>query len=264
MDNVIKGVNGIIAEKLGLINLKILRPKEAQLKKLITFAPLEVADKLKEILFENGGGFIGKYSECSFNVEGTTTFKPLEGADPHSGEIGKRYEGREMKIEIIFPSHLEKRIIQAMIDAHPYEEVAYDILNLGNFLSDLGSGIIGEFKTPLPEKALLGLLKEKFNLKVIKHTQLLGNQISKVAICGGAGSFLIPDAIKNKAEMYITSDVKYHEFFDADNKMVIADIGHYESEQFTIDLLYDFLMGKNLNFAVLKSGVNTNPVEYFM
>ena len=264
LDNVKKGVNTKIAEKLSLHNLQVLQPKEQVLKKLITFAPLDKAEDLRKALFAAGGGELGKYSECSFNTEGIGTFKALEGAEPFVGEIGKRHEEKEMKIEVIFPYYLQTQIIRAMKEAHPYEEVAYDIISLGNHLSDVGSGLIGELKEKADEKEFLLKIKNAFGLKMIKYTSLLGKKIQKVAVCGGSGSFMIPVALANKADIFITSDIKYHEFFDADKKMVLADIGHYESEQFTIDLLYDILREKFPNFAVRKTEVITNPVHYFV
>ena len=263
LDNVKKGVNNKIAERIALQNLQMLQPKEQILKKLITFAPLDNAEDLRKALFAAGAGQLGKYSECSFNTEGTGTFKPEEGADPFVGEIGKRHQEKEMKIEVIFPGYLEQKIIRAMIEAHPYEEVAYDIISLGNYLSDVGSGLIGELENAVGENEFLQKIKTAFNLQAIRHTKLSGKQIKKVAVCGGAGSFLIPVALSNRADVYITSDIKYHEFFDAED-MLLIDIGHYESEQFTIDLLYDILREKYPNFAVRKTEVNTNPVNYFL
>ncbi|MEO6455210.1 MAG: Nif3-like dinuclear metal center hexameric protein [Ginsengibacter sp.] len=264
LDNVIKGVNGKIAEVLGLNDLTILKPVEQLLKKLVTFAPLKDAENIRTALFSAGAGNLGKYSECSFNIEGTGTFKAEEGSDPHVGEIGKRHEEREMKIEIIFYAHMQDKIVKAMTEAHPYEEVAFDILPLANYLSDVGSGLVGTLSKAMDETQLLQKITDSFNLKVIKHTSFTGNKVKKVAICGGAGSFLIPSAIAAQADVYITSDIKYHEFFDADNKILIADVGHYESEQFTIDLLHNILKEKFANFAVLKTDVNTNPVHYFI
>jgi dinuclear metal center YbgI/SA1388 family protein len=264
LDNVIKGVNGKIAEKLGLKNVQVLKQREEQLRKLVTFAPLDHAEQVRAAIFQAGGGFIGKYSECSFVQKGIGTFKPEPGSNPFTGELGKRTEEEEVKMEIIFPSHLQEKLVKAMINAHPYEEVAYDIIPLGNYLSDVGSGIIGELSEPIEEKALLEQVKKVFDLKVIRHTPLLGKLAQKVAICGGAGSFLLPSAIGQKADVYITSDVKYHEFFDADSRILLADIGHYESEQYTIDLLYDLLTEKFPTFAVQKTGIKTNPVHYFL
>ncbi|CAN5257815.1 Nif3-like dinuclear metal center hexameric protein [soil metagenome] len=264
LDNVIKGVNGKIAEKLGLKNLQVLQPREQQLKKLITFAPPDVAENIRNTVFNAGGGHLGNYSECSFIIEGRGTFKPLEGADPFVGEIGKRHENKELKIEIIFPSHLQTKLVAAMIEAHPYEEVAYDIISLGNYLTDVGSGIIGEVSTEMNEVDLLKKIRDVFDLKVVKHTVLLNKAVKRVAVCGGSGSFLLQAAMAQKADVYITSDVKYHEFFDADAKILLADIGHFESEQYTIDLLYDLLIEKFPNFAVLKTEIRTNPVHYFL
>ena len=263
LDNIKKGVSGAIAGKIGLKNVEVLQSREQLLKKLITFAPVTNAEAVRKAMFDAGGGELGKYSECSFNTEGTGTFKPLEGADPFVGTIGKRHEEKEVKIEVIFPAYLEQKLVQAMKEAHPYEEVAYDIISLGNYLSDVGSGIIGELETPADESSFLGQLKSAFNLAVIKHTHLTGKKVKKVAVCGGAGGFLIPVAMAAGADIYLTSDIKYHEFFDAEG-MLLADIGHYESEQFTIELLYAILSEKFPNFAVRKTGVNTNPVHYYL
>ncbi len=264
LDNVISGVNGKIAEMLGLKNLTILKPVKQLLKKLVTFAPVQEAENIRAALFNAGAGNLGKYSECSFNIEGASTFKAEYGANPHVGEIGKRHEEKEMRIEVIFPGYLQDKIVMAMIDAHLYEEVAYDIFSLANNFSNVGSGLVGELPEPIEEEQFLQQIKETFSLKIIKHTSLRGNKINKAAVCGGAGSFLIPEAIINGAGIYITSDIKYHQFFDADAKILLADIGHYESEQFTTDLLYTNVKQKFDNFAVLKTKVNTNPVHYFM
>jgi dinuclear metal center YbgI/SA1388 family protein len=264
LDNVKNGVNKKIAEKIGLQNTEIMQPRDQQLKKLVTFAPTGHAENLRSVLFNAGAGHLGKYSECSFNQEGTGTFKPEVGAHPVIGEIGKRHEEKETKIEMIFPSHLQDVIIPLMVATHPYEEVAYDIINLGNYLSDVGSGLIGELTRQVDETEFLSTIKTAFDLKVIRHTGLIGKPVKKVALCGGAGSFLIPAALSQKADVYLTSDIKYHEFFDADGRILLIDIGHYESEQYTIDLLHDLLHEKFINFAVRKTEIKTNPVHYFL
>jgi len=263
LDNIINGVNNVIANKLGLTNKKILLPKQNLLMKLFTFVPVEHAEKVKIAIFEAGGGYIGNYSECSFSIEGTGTFKAGEGTNPFVGEIGKRHHEKECKMEVIFPSHLQSRIVQALLAAHPYEVAAYDIVPLANCYTQVGSGLTGELPAAMNETLFLHMLKTNFNLKVIKHTSLLAKKIKKVAVCGGAGSFLIDKALSDGADIYITSDVKYHEFFDANNRIVIADIGHWESEQFTPDLIMDILRANFPTFAVLKSKVRTNPIEYF-
>ena len=263
LDNVILGVNTKIAERLELKNCTILLPKQKQLRRLITFAPRDKAQKVREAVFNAGAGHIGKYSECSFNSEGIGTFKAEQGADPYVGEIGKRQDEKETKIEIVFPAYLETQIVKALIDNHPYEEVAYDIFTMENVHYGIGAGIIGELETPVEEVAFLKTIKDVFHCNVIKHTALTAKPVRKVAVCGGAGSFLIKKALQAGADFYITSDVKYHEFFDAEDKMVLADIGHYESEQFTIDLLHGLLAEKFPTFALLKTGVNTNPVRYY-
>lgn len=263
LDNLLTGVNGKMADKLGLENRKVLLHRQNSLMKLIVFVPVPDAEKVREAIFAAGGGNIGKYSECSFNIKGTGTFKPGEGTNPHTGELGKRETTDEEKIEVIFPVYLKEKLVSAMTDAHPYEEVAYDLIALSNFYQEVGSGLIGELPEEMHETAFLQLVKKQFNLQVIRHTPLLEREVKKVALCGGAGSFLIKNALGAGADFYITSDIKYHEFFDAENRMVIADIGHWESEQFTVELLHDVLHSKFSNFAVRKSEVKTNPVNYF-
>lgn len=264
LDNLLSGVNSKIADKLNLQNRKVLLNKQNNLMKLIVFVPVEDALKVREAIFKAGGGNIGKYSECSFNIKGNSTFTPGEGTNPHTGKVGKREETAEEKIEIIFPVYLKEKLITAMSEAHPYEEVAYDIIALNNFFQEVGSGLVGELKEPMEIITFLQLVKKQFGLKVIRHTLSHNKEVKRVALCGGAGSFLIKNALAEGADVYITSDVKYHEFFDSEDKMVIADIGHWESEQFTIDLLHDVLHSKFITFAVLKSEVKTNPVHYIV
>ncbi len=264
LDNVISGVNGKMADMLGLVNRQILLPKSRLLKKLIVFVPSAAAENLRTAIFTAGGGHIGNYSECSFNTTGEGTFKAGKGANPYAGSMGERHTEQEVKVEVIFQSWLESKLIKAMLAAHPYEEVAYDIMTLENELSTTGTGLIGELSTTMDESACLSHIKKVFGVTVIRHTPLTGQPVKKIAVCGGAGSFLIKAAINAGARFYITADVKYHEFFDAEKRLVIADIGHYESEQYTISLLFDILKEKYPTFAVLKTEINTNPVHYFL
>ncbi len=264
LDNIVEGVNKKLAEKLGLQNCKVLLPKEGTLKKLVTFSPTENAENIQNGLFEAGAGAIGTYSECSFTLEGKGTFKANEGSHPYVGKIGARHHENETRIEVIFPGFLQNKIVNKLKEIHPYEEVAYDIYSLENTRDDRGSGLVGDLPESITESELLTLLKSTFRLSLIKHTRLTERKISKIALCGGAGFFLLPNAIAAGAQVYITADVKYHEFFDADNKILLADIGHYESEQFTIELLAELLQEKFRNFAVLKTEINTNPVYYFI
>lgn len=262
LDNIMTGVNGRMAEQLGLTNCKILQPKNGLLKKLFSFVPVTHAEFVRAAIFEAGGGHIGQYSECSFNAAGKGSFKAPEGSNPFVGEIGHRHEEEEMKIEVIFPAWLEQGILAAMIKAHPYEEVAYDVIRLDNPFQSTGSGLIGTLPHAMPADEFLQLLKNQFHLEVIRYTKR-EKPIHKVAICGGAGSFLTKAALAGGADAFVTGDIKYHEFFDAESRLLLADIGHWESEQFTIDLLAEQLSGKFPTFAVLKTAVKTNPVEYF-
>ncbi|MEI2739892.1 MAG: Nif3-like dinuclear metal center hexameric protein [Chitinophagaceae bacterium] len=262
LDNVIHGVNGKIAAMLGLQNVSILAQKDNTLKKLFTFAPVDKAEQVRNAIFMAGGGHIGNYSECSFNAEGTGTFRGGEGANPYVGEVGQLHHEKEVKIEVIIPAYLENRVVAAMKAAHPYEEVAYDVVQLSNTHLGIGSGIIGELPAAVDEIQFLARLKEVFGVPVVRHTALLNKPVKRVALCGGAGSFLISKALAAGADAYITGDIKYHEFFDANSRMLLADIGHFESEQFTINLLQEILEQKFPTFAVLKTAVKTNPVHY--
>jgi dinuclear metal center YbgI/SA1388 family protein len=263
LDNIIDGVNGRMAKMLGLQDITILSPRPATLKKLFTFVPIDKAAQVRNAIFSAGAGYIGNYNECSFNAEGEGTFKAQERANPYVGEPGKRHEEKELKIEVILPAYLENEIITALKSAHPYEEPAYDIVDLSNMNPGIGSGVIGMLPNPIEEKVFLGQLKSVFGVKVVRHTALLRKAVQKVALCGGAGSFLVSKALIAGADAYITADMKYHEFFDANDRMLIADIGHYESEQFTVNLLQEILEQKFPTFAVLKTSVETNPVKYF-
>ncbi len=263
LDNVMDGVNGKLARMLGLKNCTILSTKENTLKKLYSFVPVDKAESVRNAIFAAGAGHIGNYGECSFSSEGTGTFKAGEGATPYVGEKGKQHQEKEIKIEVIFPAYLENKVVGALKASHPYEEVAYDIISLSNPHQATGSGLLGELPDPLEERQLLTNLKSILGVPVIRHTALLNKPIKKVAICGGAGSFLISNALAKDADAFISSDIKYHEFFEANGRMLIADTGHYESEQFTINLLQEILEQKFPTFAVLKTGVVTNPVKYF-
>jgi dinuclear metal center YbgI/SA1388 family protein len=262
MDNVINGVNGKIADKLNLINRKILQPKSSLIQKLAVFVPFEYQDALEKSLFEAGACEIGNYGECSFVSEGVGSFKPLEGADPHTGTMGIRTIQKEAKVEVVFPVWKQPAILNAMRSAHPYEEVAFELYTLQNKHQDIGAGIIGEFEQSVNTIDFLKELKSIFNVKCLKHTQIISDKIKKIAVCGGSGSFLIQDAIRANADVFITSDIKYHDFFEANDKLVLVDIGHFESEQFTIELFADVLKNNFPTFAHFKTDVHTNPVKY--
>ena len=263
LDNINSGVNRRICDKLGLINTHILMPMQQNLKKLVTFVPRSHADQVRLALFSAGAGHIGKYDSCSFNTEGQGSFRALEGASPFVGEIQKLHFEDEIRIETIFQATDKARILDALLKAHPYEEVAYDLYPVENIYEKAGSGMMGDLKEAMQGIDFLKLVKEIFKCSVLRHTKLPDKQISKVAVCGGSGAFLIPKAISAGADLFLTGEVKYHQFFDAEDKIVIADIGHYESEQYTIEIFYDILIKNLPNFAIHFSSINTSPIYYF-
>jgi len=263
IDNVSVGVNAKICEKLNLINTKVLVPQKGELKKLVTFIPTNYLEKVRAEIFLAGAGHIGNYDNCSYNMDGQGSFRAKEGANPHVGEMGKVHFESEIRFETIFPAHKQSNVISALLKSHPYEEVAYDIYPLDNVYEKIGAGMIGELEEPIPEKEFFDKIKEVFNINCIRHTQFLEKNIRKVAVCGGSGSFLLGKAMSKSSDVFITGDFKYHQFFDAEKQILIADIGHYESEQFTKELFYDILTKKFPNFAFYFSEENTNPVNYY-
>lgn len=263
LDNIINGVNDKLCHKLNLKNRKILSPLPGILKKLVVFVPLSHAESLRTALFNAGAGKIGSYDQCSFNAEGFGTFRGSENANPYVGEKGTTHHEKEIRIETVFPVSIQPAVVQAMLKVHPYEEVAYDIYPLENAYPFAGSGMIGELEHPADEKVFLQLIKETFHCETIRHSPLRKKPVKHVAVCGGSGSFLIEKAIKAGADIFITADLKYHDFFKGDDKIVLADIGHYESEQCTIELFYEILTKKIHNFAIHFSKIVSNPINYY-
>lgn len=262
LDNVNNGVNAKFANLLGLQNTKILAPKSQTLLKLETYIPIESTNKVLEAIHSAGGGNIGNYTECSFSILGTGSFKPNDKANPTIGTQGEKEFVEEHKVEIIFPAYLKGNVINALKSAHPYEEVAYYIVKTENSNQEIGSGMIGQLEHPMEPEAFLKYLKEKLSLQMVKYTPV-NKSIKKVALCGGAGSFLLRTAISQGADAFVSSDFKYHEYFDSEEKIMIADIGHYESEIATKELLHGFISEKFPNIASYLSEVDTNPVQYF-
>ena len=262
LDHITNGVNFKIAEKLNLLNVKILAPKSNILTKLTTFSPPEHTEKVLKALFEAGSGNIGNYSDCSFHNQGIGTYTPNDHALPFEGTKNKKSEVKEDRIEVILPNYIQQKVIAALNKEHPYEEVAYYLENLENINQEIGAGAVGKIANPTNEIDFLNQIKSAFNVKALRYTKLLNKPITKVAVCGGSGSFLLKDAIASGAEIFITSDFKYHEYFDAENKIVIADIGHYETEECTKELFFDLLSKKFSNIAVILGSTVTKPYNY--
>ena len=262
LDNVWGGVSAAVAKRLGLKNIRILSPTLNQLVKLSVFVPKGNAEEIRLAMFNAGAGQIGNYDHCSYNVEGTGTFRAGNEASPHVGSKGEIHLEPETKVEVIVPKPILGNIIRDMLSKHPYEEVAYDIIEVVKPNPRAGLGVVGVLPKSVDELDFLRQIKKFFKTGCIRHTPLTGNKIKTVAICGGSGSEFIGDAISAKADIYITADVKYHQFFDAEDKLLIADVGHFESEQFAIEIFYEVLTKKMPNFVVLKSNVKTNPINY--
>jgi dinuclear metal center YbgI/SA1388 family protein len=262
LDNVLTGVSQRMAQVLKLQNVRVLEPKQNTLLKLTTFVPPANTEQVLEALHEAGAGNVGNYRSCSFRVAGTGTFMPTAGTQPYIGSVGQLEHVGENRVEVIFPKNRKNRVLAALQDSHPYEEVAYYLHQLENENQEVGSGVIGELESPMHAKLFLNELKRSFHVGSLRHTAIAKPTVQKVALCGGAGSFLLPRAIQAGADVFISADFKYHEFFDADGQITIADVGHYESEQFTKDLLAEVLREKLPTFAVNFSKTITNPISY--
>lgn len=263
LDNSFYGVNAGICDALGLEQRNILIPQKNPIRKLVTYVPTEQAESLREALFEVGAGRIGNYSECSFNLEGKGTFKAGAKANPTIGEINKQHTEGETQIGVLFPKHLQSKVLATLQSTHPYEEVAYEIYVLENKHQEIGLGMIGTLSKPMEESEFLSFLKEAMQTDCIRHSQFTGKPIEKVAVLGGSGAFAIDAAKAAGADAFVSADFKYHDFFKAENQIVLADIGHFESEQYTKTLLFEYLTKKIPNFAIILSQINTNPIKYY-
>ena len=262
LDNAPGGVNFKIAEKIGLKNVRILDPKESSLIKLVTFVPSAQAEEVRNALFTAGCGCIGNYDSCSYNTEGEGTFRAQEGSHPFCGTVGELHHETEVRIETILPEYKKGEVIRALLSKHPYEEPAYDLYPLHNSWAQVGSGIVGELEEPESELEFLKRIKRIFEVGCLKHNKLTGRLIQKVSLCGGAGAFLIPQAVRSGADVFITGEIKYHDYFGRETDILLAEIGHYESEQYTKEIFYSIIRDLFPNFALQFSKVNTNPIKY--
>jgi dinuclear metal center YbgI/SA1388 family protein len=260
MDN---GVSRKMAEKLNLKNIRVLSPLKNRLCKLVTFIPEDHLDKVRDVIFEAGAGIIGNYDMCSFSTQGTGSFRGGDSTHPFVGKKSEIHFEKEVRFETILFSHIKNRVISALLGAHPYEEVAYDIYPLENENIEIGLGCTGDLPEPVGEKEFLKSLSSLFSSEGIRYSKLKGNRITKVALCGGSGGALLDDAIASGANAFVTADIKYHSYFEAGNRLLVIDIGHYESEKFSVEILYDLIIKKFPKFALRFSEINTNPINYF-
>ena len=263
LDNVFEGVNRKLSEKLGIMNPRILAPVSGELRKLVTFVPVDHADRVRTALFNAGAGHIGKYDQCSYNLEGMGTFRGSEETRPFVGEKEKLHFEKEVRIETIFPKALQSSVIASLLAAHPYEEVAYDIYRLDNEYQMLGAGMIGELDAGMDMSDFLTRVKVSLECPVIRYSGSPAGKVKTVACCGGSGSFLIQKAVAASADAFITGDLKYHQFLDSSADILLIDAGHFETEQYTKEIFYEFLTKKIPTFAIRFSKVNTNPIKYF-
>lgn len=260
LDNAPQGVNYKIAEKLELQNIRILAPKEESLLKLVTYVPIAQKEVVQAALFASGCGFIGNYDSCSFQSEGSGTFRALQGANPYCGNVNELHHEPEVRIETILPAFRKGAVVRALLEAHPYEEPAFDLFSLHNSWKEVGAGVVGNLKEPMDAIDFLKRLKELFQVKCLKHNGFTDKKIERVALCGGSGSFLLPKAI-GQAEVFITGEVKYHDYFSYDGSILIAEMGHYESEQYTQELFYSIIRDAFPELTLCLTQICTNPIK---
>ncbi|MGD0341983.1 MAG: Nif3-like dinuclear metal center hexameric protein [Bacteroidales bacterium] len=263
LDSIKGGVSFRMAQKMGLVNVGVLAPLKNRLLKLVAFIPENYLEKIKDAVFEAGAGVTGNYDRCSFGIPGTGSFRPGENANPFVGKKGKIHFEREVRFETIMYSWMKEKVVEALLKVHPYEEPAYDIYMLENENAEAGLGCFGELAQPMETSIFLKHLAEVFSAKGLRYSGIKNNKISKVALCGGSGAFLLKEAVASGADAFVTADIKYHAFFDAENRILLVDIGHYEGEKFSVEILYDLIIKKFPTFALRFSEINTNPINYF-
>ncbi|MBO7570890.1 MAG: Nif3-like dinuclear metal center hexameric protein [Bacteroidales bacterium] len=262
-DKAQNGVSMKMCEKLGLKNCSVLDPEVGLLRKIAVYVPQQQVEVVRQAMFLAGAGTIGNYDECSFNVDGTGTFRAGEGCNPFVGAIGERHHENEVKVEVVCPSYLQSKVVSAMLKVHPYEEPAFDIYRIENQWNSIGLGAVGELEDEIIEEELLAKVKQEFNVGNIRHSAPTGRKVRRIAVCGGSGASFIRTAIAMNADAFITADIKYHDWFLAEGKILLLDIGHYESEQFTKEIFYDVIVKKSINFATYFSDINTNPINNY-
>ena len=262
LDNAPGGVNFKIAEKIGLKNVRILAPKEDCLLKLVTFVPVEQAEKVRKALFDAGCGCFGNYDSCSYNLQGEGTFRALEGANPFCGQVGELHTEREIRVETVLPAFRKSAVVKALMTNHPYEEPAFDLYPIKNTWNQVGSGVVGELDEPETELEFLKRIKKLFEVGCVKHSRLTGRLIQKVALCGGSGAFLAPQAVASGADLFLTGEIKYHDYFSYEDRILMTEIGHYESEQYTKEIFYSIIREMFPGLDVQVTRVNTNPIKY--
>lgn len=262
LDKLSNGVSAQLAKRLGLCNLRILAPDSDSLKQLVVYCPKEQSQQLKDALYAAGAGNIGNYRHCSYSVNGTGTFEPLQGANPFVGTVGSETYTSEERIEMVYPKAFENKIVSALKANHPYETPAYSLIPLSNANPDVGLGIVGELPEDVEIETFIETVKQTVGIPVVRHSELCRKKVRTVALCGGAGAEFIGTAVAQNADIYLTSDIKYHDFQKATGHIVLADIGHYESEQFAKEFFYDKLSEKFRIFAIRIAKTETNFVGY--
>ncbi len=260
------GTSFAIAEALRLKNVEFLRKSYEVDKKIVTFVPRLHTQKVRNAMAEAGAGIIGNYDYCSFGIAGTGSFRGNSAANPAIGTKGKLESAEEIRLEMIGKQWNTEKIVKAMIAAHPYETVAYDIYPLQNASTEFGMGIIGTLKQPMGLSSFLQLVKKQLNARVLRRTTALNNVVQRIAACGGAGGELVDTAIAQHADVFITADVRYHDFHHATGKITLIDAGHFETEHPVVNAVV-----RKLNTEIRKLGqripvraakTSTNPIYY--
>jgi len=259
------GVSFELAKTLKLTNLRFLSNIKSAQYKLIVFVPEGHIEKVASAIFENGGGIIGEYSNCSFRTKGQGSFKGSKKTSPSIGKKLNYEKTDEIKLEVLIDSWKLNEILSAIRSVHPYEEIAYDVYPLNNENVNYGIGAIGELHTAMNQREFFNHVSKSLKINNFRYTTGKTNKIKTVAVCGGSGSEVIPAAIKKGADALITADIKYHTFFDNERKILLIDAGHYETEIFSLNEVNKRLADliKKKKNKVFKYNGSTNPVIFY-
>lgn len=262
MDSAPGGVSWATGRRAGLTAMRTLVPQQGRLMKLAVFVPSAYSNAVSEALWNAGAGRMGNYDRCAYMTDGRGTYRPLPGADPAIGTVGQSHTEAETRIEVVFPTAISGRVVQAMLKAHPYEEPAFDLIPLANDITSAGLGVIGSLKTPMPASEYIAWVKQALGIGAIPYAGDARRMVHRVALCGGAGAEFIGNAIAAGADLYMCGDLKYHDFTTHADSIVLADIGHYESEQCTKEIFYDIIQKNFPNFATYYAEEDKNPISY--
>ena len=262
------GTSFALAEALGLATEGFLTSSFRTESKIVTFVPPSHADSVAAAMAGAGAGVIGAYDGCSFRTEGTGTFRGGKGTHPAVGKAGVPEHAREIRLEMVAPRRAVHTVVDALKGAHPYEEVAFDVYPLDNTSGAYGMGALGTLPRAVPLADFLGRVRRALRTRSLRWSGDPRSRVRRVAVCGGSGSELLPQAIAAGADAFVTADVRYHTFQEAGTEITLVDAGHFETEFPVVAAVVDRLRGeiraRGARIPVRASSQATNPVRVSM